>query len=205
MQIDILLFDEASGDGLSSATRFGGLPSASGDFTWPTCRSCDGEMQFLGQVRSPTSERLHLVFMCQNNPGVCSEWDADKGANAVICTATDGLRIAPAPSDGETVRATLYGARVERVRASSYDEARSGWSERHPGRQREVLGQIGGEPDWLQGDETPRCDHCNEPMRFVAQIEEGPDYDTGMNFAGGCGYLFECGCVGGRGKFLWQS
>ena len=29
-------------------------------------------------------------------------------------------------------------------------------------------------------------------MRFVAQLEEGPDHRTAMNFGGGVGYLFDC-------------
>jgi uncharacterized protein YwqG len=36
------------------------------------------------------------------------------------------------------------------------------------------LGQrtkLGGEPDWIQGDETPVCAECNQPMSFVAQID----------------------------------
>lgn len=36
------------------------------------------------------------------------------------------------------------------------------------------LGQrtkLGGAPDWIQGDETPECSECGEPMSFVAQID----------------------------------
>ena len=36
------------------------------------------------------------------------------------------------------------------------------------------LGQqtkFGGEPYWIQGDESPSCRHCGEPMTFVAQID----------------------------------
>ena len=31
--------------------------------------------------------------------------------------------------------------------------------------------KLGGKPDWIQGDETPDCDSCGEPMYFVAQID----------------------------------
>lgn len=31
--------------------------------------------------------------------------------------------------------------------------------------------KLGGEPEWIQGDETPRCYSCGEPMTFVAQID----------------------------------
>jgi hypothetical protein len=31
--------------------------------------------------------------------------------------------------------------------------------------------KLGGKPTWIQGDETPECDSCGEPMDFVAQID----------------------------------
>jgi hypothetical protein len=203
-EIDLLVLDRDIAEGPSSETRFGGLPSAGSDFSWPACKECSGNMQFLGQVRRAGAKRLHLIFMCQNDPGLCSEWEPDGGGNAVICTGIEDLRIADAPSEGEVVRGKPYGARVDRVQASDYGEARTDWEKRYPGREPEVLGHIGGEADWLQADETPSCDHCKKQMRFVVQLEPGPDDETEMNFGGGWGYLFECDCAGGSGKFLFQ-
>ena len=62
----------------------------------------------------------------------------------------------------------------------------------------------GGVPSWLQHDETPTCPPCAQPMSFMAQLEEGRDYRTAMNFGGdGCGYAFACApCK--EGPFLWQ-
>lgn len=31
--------------------------------------------------------------------------------------------------------------------------------------------KLGGEPDWIQGDEVPECPHCGQRMAFVAQID----------------------------------
>ncbi len=31
--------------------------------------------------------------------------------------------------------------------------------------------KLGGEPDWIQDDETPACEPCGDPMSFVAQID----------------------------------
>ena len=36
-----------------------------------------------------------------------------------------------------------------------------------------MLGKVGGEPAWFQGDQTPRCDDCGRDMDFVAQLDEG--------------------------------
>jgi hypothetical protein len=41
-----------------------------------------------------------------------------------------------------------------------------------------VLGQLGGQPKWLQYDETPGGPECVKPMSFVVLLEEGHDYRT---------------------------
>lgn len=50
--------------------------------------------------------------------------------------------------------------------------------------------KFGGNPDWIQGDETPLCTSCGSEMQFVAQIDSiGGDYmfsDAGML------YVFYC-------------
>lgn len=198
--IALLIVDREVTADASPETRFGGLPSVGAGFAWPRCRSCGEPMQFQGQIRPPGDQHLHLLFMCTNHPGECDQFEADGGGNAVITVTADGLQLAAPPAEGETVRDTRYGARLQRVPAYAYSDAFAAYS----GRRREVLGQIGGQADWIQSDDTPACSACQAPMQFVAQLESGPDYQTEMNFAGGCGYLFECRCAGISGKFLWQ-
>lgn len=198
--IALLIVDRDVTADASPETRFGGLPSAGEGFAWPRCRSCGEPMQFLGQIRPPGALHLHLLFMCTNHPGECDQFEADGGGNAVITVQADHLQLATAPAEGETLRDTRYGARLQTVAAQEYSDAFSAYE----GRRREVLGQIGGAADWIQSDDTPVCTACQAPMQFVAQLESGPDYQTEMNFAGGCGYLFECRCSGISGKFLWQ-
>jgi hypothetical protein len=50
--------------------------------------------------------------------------------------------------------------------------------------------KIGGTPDWIQGDATPGCPHCDTAMAFIAQIDSVGD---GLCFSD-CGmiYLFMC-------------
>src|SRR5262245_2749848 len=31
--------------------------------------------------------------------------------------------------------------------------------------------KLGGDPDWIQYDQTPICTNCNRPMTFLAQID----------------------------------
>jgi len=193
-----------------AVTRFGGLPliPQNSAFQWPVCSTCSGAMQFLGQIalEDANTTRLVLVFMCQNDPGLCDEWDANLGGNRALLVAIDGAgRLADAPELGVTLRDTVYGARVEVVDSANYNDARRCWAEENQGALRQILGVLGNEPSWLQEDETPTCNHCGSKMRFFVQLEEGPDRKTAMNFGGGgCAYLFHCSCEQGSAKFLWQ-
>lgn len=190
----------------TAETAFGGRPSApAGLMEWPVCRSCNGPMQFLGQLLQSGSNELLLLFMCQNEPGMCDEWDADGGGNQVVAVAPTSLELVHPPSSGEVGRPTRYGARIVFRPEESYEAARAAWSTENDASPREVLGQVGGTPSWLQGDEVPICSSCHEPMRFVAQLEQGPDWQTEMNFGGGgCAYVFHCSCRSAQPKLLWQ-
>ncbi|MEM4987355.1 DUF4272 domain-containing protein [Collimonas sp. H4R21] len=54
-------------------------------------------------------------------------------------------------------------------------------------------------------ERIPVCDSCNNPMSFVAQLEQGPDWTTAMNFGGGgCAYVYRCTCRTHQAKMLWQ-
>ena len=191
-----------------AGTAFGGLPAAPAGqaLDWPTCRACQGPMQFLGQLGLPVPDgdapaavdELALLFMCQNDPGCCDEWDANAGGNAVRVVLATDLKAQSAPASGETQRDVRHGARLTHT-ALGYDQARGDFPPRA------VLGMVGGEPSWLQGDETPDCDACGQPMRFLAQLEEGPEHASEMNFGGGCAYVHLCRCAEtAKAKLLWQ-
>jgi hypothetical protein len=206
--VSLLIVDPRPATNATDETVFGGLPSTrSGEVLWPSCRTCRSKMQFLGQIRtSPTtSDRLLLLFMCQAQPGLCDEWDANAGGNAVIVSEIDDLTLLAAPEGSDLVRQTRYGASSVSIEAESYDDARNGWASNSDQGMRQILGQIGGQPSWIQGDETPLCDRCKESMTFVAQLEQGPDHRTAMNFGGGCAYVFECQRCDASAKLLWQS
>ena len=164
-------------------------------------------MQFLGQL-VVDGNRLVSLFMCQNDPGCCDEWDPGAGGNAAFVFETGGaLELLEPPADGETALEGTWGASLSDAEVaeadvpefgSAYDVARERATDR-----RQVLGMLGGQPAWIQADETPSCDACAQPMRFVAQLEEGPDYRTAMNFGSGSAYVFRCDCD--AAKLLWQQ
>ena len=80
--VELLIADTAP-PALTAGFSFGGLPLAPNvtAFAWPVCKTCSGPMQFLGQLPTPEKPKLVLLFMCQNDPGLCDDWEADGGGN----------------------------------------------------------------------------------------------------------------------------
>ncbi|MFD9497920.1 hypothetical protein [Streptomyces sp. NPDC060035] len=161
----------------------------------------------IGQV-DPHGTHVMAIFMCQNDPGMCDEWSPTAGGNRALLFPADTLQAMPAPeadSDEGVLRLGAVNAvSLVSLPSADYFGAREEWGIRSGNSLRDVLGQLGGRPDWLQDDETPSCPDCTRPMNLVAQFEEGPDHATAMNF-GGCGtaFAFACGlCT--RAAFLWQ-
>jgi hypothetical protein len=166
-------------------------------------------MQYLGRIAIPSNDpsmpRHALLFMCQNDPGCCDEWEPDGVGNSVVIVTGALAESAIVPAGGVTLRETAYGASVVSSHLDNYEAARKVWVESTGSSSREVLGQLRGSPVWIQSDETPSCDACGNAMRFLAQLEEGLDWRNAMNFGGGgCAYVFECTCATPVGKFLWQ-
>jgi hypothetical protein len=166
-------------------------------------------MQFVAQLGlgetdiEHLSERqqLLLIFQCQNEPGMCDEWDSDAGGNAAILVPHGGTESAP-PPDGPT---TLPA--ISQITTTGYDDTNQ--SETPDDNycsafdsDTSVLGKTGGAPLWIQGDETPSCT-CGAPMTFVSQLEERGG--GGINFGdAGAGYAFVCIACPSSAKFLWQ-
>jgi hypothetical protein len=158
----------------------------------------------LGDLDRSASQDVLLIFMCGNDPGMCSEWEAAAGGNQALLVAAGG-RLTPAavPAGPATVLGEVSAVRYVTVSAD-YGNARYAWAEREGRPAGDVLGQLGGRPEWIQADETPACPRCGKPMAFVVQLEEGHDYRTAANFGGaGCGYGFTCQPCG-TAAFLWQ-
>jgi hypothetical protein len=209
-------------------TRVGGVPLAPAGTEWPSCAACAGPMQFLAQVLladagfpggGPTgpggpsgrsaSQAVLALFACQNEPGMCDDWAPDSGGNRALLFPFDSARPLPlpAPAEGADPRVLLLGAvrAVGRVHDDEhdYDDASAAWAARTGRTENQVLGQLGGEPSWLQDDETPDCPGCGRPMPFVVQLQEGPEARTAMNFGSGSAYAFACEpCA--AAAFLWQ-
>jgi hypothetical protein len=142
--------------------------------------------------------------MCQNEPGRCDEWDPTARGNRAFVFGDDAVHTPAVPGDGVTLLGETSAVLFDEVDAGTYLDARQRWHRETGRRVLDVLGQVGGQPAWLQNDETPACGGCARPMTFVVELEEGHDHLTSANFGGGgCSYGFRCGPCG-TAVFLWQ-
>jgi len=204
MQTTLMIYDgTAPAD--SDVPRTGGVPLAPAGFTWPMCGSCcGGPLQFFAHL--PFEDGVLSVFVCQNDPGACEFWDATSGANRVYLFPREGLQPVAVPETGVTLLPATSAIRNhvvtldpeendDRLTPDAYDLARSGWK-REPGerfgKQREVLGSLGGSASYLEDDRLPACPSCTGPMEFAAHLEEGISAQTAMNLGGQLGYVFIC-------------
>lgn len=197
-----LMLQATAPDEERPATRIGGRPLAPVGTLWPTCGRCDGAMQFIAQVRLIEVEEkgvppgLLLLFHCQNRPGgECEEWDPDGGGNAAIRVPERGaVLLEPLVASRKTLLDDMDGVKLTNLTGSYAQQAEK----------EDVLGLLGGEPVWLQGDETPTCSKCEQPMRLAVQLEDRGG--GGINFGdGGRGYGFVCSKCPEMAKFVWQS
>ncbi|MFE2323855.1 hypothetical protein ACFXD5_08070 [Streptomyces sp. NPDC059385] len=228
MSTTTLMIHDGSAAPHAPITRIGGLPLAPPGTKWPTCTTCSGPLQFIAQIVLDDERGVLAVFMCANAPGMCEEWSATAGGNRAYLFPSAGLVPVPLPAlpaaeepdedddddeddydedeeDDEDVRQLGAVRAVERVTVAGaeYRSASEAWSARSGRPRGEVLGQLGGTPDWLQYDQTPDCPDCGGPMGFVAQLGEGPDHLTAPNFGSGRAYAHACEPCG-RAAFLWQ-
>ncbi|WP_151770745.1 hypothetical protein [Streptomyces abyssomicinicus] len=206
MQTTLMIYDGiTSAD--SDVPRTGGVPLAPAGFTWPLCGSCCGEpLQFFAHL--PVEDGVLSVFVCQNDPGACENWDAYSGANRVYLFPREELQPVAVPETGLTLLPVTSAIRTQVVTPDleehdddddvvpdPYDLARSGWK-LEPGdrfgKQREVLGSLGGSPSYLEDDRVPACPSCTGTMDFAAHLEEGISAQTAMNLGGQLGYVFVC-------------
>lgn len=174
----------------SAGARVGGLPLLGASAAWPTCKTCSGPMQFLLQVPLDAPRlkgRTLAVFQCQNQPGLCEEWDPKLGGNAALLAEAASA----APLEPPKVKKTK-GANPIVLDALALVAAKG-----------ESQGTLGGKPEWIQADETPKC-RCGKKMVLAAQVDEfaHPMFNFG---GGGRAYAFACAACKKHGALVWQS
>ncbi len=170
-------------------TRLGGRPLAPPRFEWPHCKSCSHPLQFLAQVRlrdvdAAWPDRLLLLFACATPDTYCEVGRADSDGNHVACVETLGSSPLSPPAP-QSLR------RIEGVSLVPFESDYEAAREEMGTATRFVYGQVG-EPATSVSGFVPDCGSCQEPMRFVAQLEEGPDAETQFPFNGTTGFAYVC-------------
>ena len=196
-------------NGSNTQASAGGKPLGDPSVRWPTCKKCQGHMQYMATLpvdqegrAAPGGDTLLLLFQCQQQPGMCDEWSAESGGNGVLMAATDEVLPLTPPSGPTTLGARTSLGFVEYPESEDSEGAEEQYYSALSAPQSVVVGKAGGCPIWIQYDETPVCD-CGRSMAFIAQLEENAA--EGLNFgAGGSGYLFLCSHCRSKAKFLWQ-
>lgn len=208
----------------SHIVKFGGNPVLMCPIEWPTCRHCGKRMTFLAQIpllqpiRISSKYAMAYIFMCPGNFDKngwleCETWLPFSGANEVILQEYSPSAILI----DSVCEYPDYVVDFEHVLESPVDTSDCSVDEQDRLTVSE-FSKIGGVPFWLQANETPACQKCKRPMKFVAQFAAELDGNLPadprkwddekykfFHFGGddGIGYLFicknECGAA-----FLWQ-
>lgn len=170
----------------AEATRLGGQPSWLEGPSWPVSRSTGEPMWFIGQFRiqgRADGGRLAYVFMTNAAGYADDAWEYDAGENAVIVQPGGTIPGFVSVSSDSTGPTCGLAAFPEPCKDPAFE-----------------FNRIGGDPVWMQADETPE----GGQWRLVAQLDSTA-LPFPVNFGdAGHGYVF----VGERcseGRFLWQG
>lgn len=104
--------------------RTGGVPLVPEGFVWPTCRNYAGALQFLAHL--PVDGGAVAVFFCQNDPGMCDDWDAAAGGNRAYLF-TGPLGPAAVPAEGETLLGAVTALRPQPSASPRRRPSSDGW------------------------------------------------------------------------------
>jgi uncharacterized protein YwqG len=170
-------------------SKLGGQPVWLAGPQWPVSRQLGEPMRFLGQFQLPGEPgRLGYLFMTEDEDRhVDGTWEPESGENALI--VQPGGRV---PAFLEVVdTATGPSLRLGGDEAElAIDVA--------PAEPATTSNRLGGEPEWLQGDETPA-----DGWRLLVQLDSSTDLFT-VDFGEGVGYGF-VSPDGAEGRFVWQT
>lgn len=175
-------------------TKFGGQPNWCVELNWPLSRETGNPMRFICQILLdnrlfPDGEnKVAYIFMTDEEDFVNGTWEPDSGENAVIIQSFSNT------SQHNTVKDSLVGPTLE----AEY-EVKCSFVQENPEGSEEYGNKIGGEPDFIQGEEYPD----GEGWQLLLQLDS-TETPFEINFGdAGIGYAFiNKDCT--EGKFLWQ-
>jgi hypothetical protein len=148
-------------------------------------------MQFMAQIHLADAESsfpdaLLLLFMCAEPASLCEVGPPRAAGNRALCVARRDLALASPPEGAGHALRDLEALRLVDL-VGSYEEARL-----KVGPGEFVWGHVG-EPAQSVSKHIPQCDQCGRAMRFVVELEQGPNEETAFNFNGVTAFAYACG------------
>jgi uncharacterized protein YwqG len=198
----------------SCESKFAGLPYAEKNEVWPHCPTCQNELDFVAQIKSPAENSLQTFFYCfecfpwGSSEEEVGQWLVRSYQNPVManyspitsthppeyeiepCTCTaKNVQTLPNWSDLESLSPEA-SALCREIDADEPWEAYDLAVIRNNALA-DYATFIGGYPKWIQSETTTYCKVCGNEMEFFAQIDSEDEADL---MWGDCGavYLFRC-------------
>jgi uncharacterized protein YwqG len=188
-------------------TKFGGQPDWLAKPEWPISKTTGRPMRFICQINLPDSglnieAKLAYLFMTDEEEYVDGTWEPDGGENAIILQPGDNEIKTEAHVTGQTLYEMVEVPGKDRLVPKDF-ECAVGLIELRETRTQpddsEFKNKIGGQPDFLQGEEYP----SQEKWDLLFQLDSA-SVPFHINFGdAGVGYGFISDDKK-RAKFLWQ-
>lgn len=196
-----------------AVTKFGGQPVWIDGPEWPHSRETGAPMQFIAQIAlipqvfGDLPVQMAYLFMTDGED-TDGTWEPDSGENALILQPGGDNPATRPLENGPTLyrrydenykplaelKPVEYHVELKLVEDQGKEPPDAKDDEAGA-----ITNQIGGEPNWLQGEEYPD----ESGWRLVLQLDSG-DVPFDVNFGDvGVGYAL-IAADGRRGKFLWQ-
>lgn len=202
-----------------TGSHFGGQPYAEIGERWPSCPTCKTDLTFICQIdvasgfhEKPNGIDVFTFFYCWS----CGPWGLDDEIDGtwVVRTYSDPQEIfsKPISPSGEELyppdvcllvseKANSFpdfeeiDSRLEKEidSFSNLDELSDAYEAavKSLGGETDFCTLVGGYAHWIQGEDTPVCEHCQNRMRLLSQIDSHSEANVMWGDAG-CLYLFYC-------------
>ncbi len=210
-----------TGDSKTIASQIGGVAWLAPKSKWPKCKSCKKPMQLLLQLRAddapsggivvPTG-KVAQIFHCGRSScdeGYTSTPDGD-GKLVRLIDEKGATRASDAPAHlslakrivGFDAAPELPGWQDLRENAAAKLNAKEMSAVQNSEQRPYGRTKLGGWADWIQSASSPSCEKCDQPMRFVLQLQGGEIVDFGDS---GLAYVHQCATHADQFAMGWSS
>ena len=199
---------------LRIVSKFGGSPYQELNSTWPICSECNNKLDFICQLLLPghldLKHELAVMYYCFECNILEADNKSNKGWFLEFYKKVNRERFIPTASSEDSVTKECILKEIEGLSFPDvhyvYKNEKELWRALEEGVAdpaeffEDVVDNyivessftfIGGYPQWIESEQTPKCDICNNEMALLFQIdsEEQADLIWGDH---GVAYVFFC-------------